>query len=114
MSTVGSRVVLARGRGAVAAPAGVRGASRVGVLAVYVATMFVSATLLFLVQPMFARMVLPLLGGSPAVWNTTVVFYQAALLAGYLYAHLATSWLGVRRQAVVHVALLLLPLFVLP
>src|SRR5204863_253427 len=66
-------------------------------LGLYALTMLVSATLLFLVQPMFARMVLPLLGGSPAVWNTTVVFYQAMLLGGYGYAHAATGRLG-RRQ----------------
>lgn len=77
-------------------------------------TMFVGATLLFVVQPMFARMALPLLGGSPAVWNTAVLFYQAALLAGYGYAHLTTRWLGARRQAALHAALLLLPLLVLP
>src|SRR5262249_27529603 len=50
-------------------------------------TLFVSATLLFLVQPMIAKMILPLLGGTPAVWNTCMVFFQAALLAGYAYAH---------------------------
>src|SRR5438093_1448378 len=83
-------------------------------LAVYATTIFVTAALLFLVQPMFARMVLPLLGGSPAVWNTCLVFYQAALLAGYLYAHATTSWLGARRQAALHVGLVLLPLLVLP
>lgn len=63
---------------------------------------------------MFARMVLPLLGGSPAVWNTTQVFFQAALLAGYGYAHLATRLLGARRQAGLHLVLLLLPLVLLP
>ena len=52
-------------------------------------TALLGAFLLFLVEPMFARMVLPLLGGAPAVWNTCLVFYQFALLAGYLYAHLA-------------------------
>src|SRR2546422_345949 len=83
-------------------------------LAVYATTIFVTAALLFLVQPMFARMVLPLLGGWPAVWNTCLVFYQAALLAGYLYAHATTSWLGVRRQAALHVGLVLLPLLLLP
>jgi hypothetical protein len=72
------------------------------------------ALLLFLVQPMFARMVLPLLGGSPAVWNTAMVFYQAALLAGYAYAHFATRWLGVKRQAGLHLVVLLAPLLVLP
>ncbi len=84
------------------------------VLVIFTVTMFVSATLLFMVQPMFARMVLPLLGGSPAVWNTTVVFYQAALLAGYAYAHLSTRWLGRRHQVALHAILLLLPLLVLP
>lgn len=77
-------------------------------------TLFLSATLLFLVQPMVAKMVLPLLGGTPAVWNTCMVFFQAALLAGYAYAHAAPHWLGMRRQALVHLALLLIPLVVLP
>ena len=77
-------------------------------------TLFVSATLLFIVQPMFAKMVLPLLGGSPAVWNTCMVFYQGSLLAGYLYAHFSTRWLGVRRQAGLHLAILCLPWLVLP
>jgi spermidine synthase len=85
-----------------------------GLVAVFTLTMFVSAALLFLVQPMFARMVLPLLGGTPQVWNTAVVFYQLVLLVGYLYAHVATARLGVRRQAVLHALLLLLPLLVLP
>lgn len=83
-------------------------------LIVYIITMFVSACLLFVVQPMFARMVLPLLGGAPAVWNTAQVFYQVALLAGYGYAHLTTRWWGVRRQAIVHGVLLVVPLLVLP
>jgi len=77
-------------------------------------TLLVSATLLFLVQPMFAKMVLPRLGGTPAVWNTCMVFYQAALLGGYLYAHFATRWLGTRRQAAAHLVLLCLPWLVLP
>lgn len=77
-------------------------------------TLLASATLLFLVQPMFAKMVLPLLGGTPAVWNTCMVFYQAALLAGYVYAHLSIRLLGPRRQAAVHLALAGLPWLVLP
>src|SRR5690348_3686346 len=63
---------------------------------------------------MVGKMVLPRAGGSPQVWNTAMVFFQTALLAGYLYAHLAVKWLGVRRQAVLHVLILLLPLLVLP
>ena len=77
-------------------------------------TIFVGAGLLFLVQPMFARMALPLLGGAPGVWNTAMVFYQAVLLCGYAYAHVTTRWLGARRQAALHLLVLALPLVVLP
>ncbi len=83
-------------------------------VALYALTIFSSAALLFLVQPMFARLVLPLLGGSPAVWNTAMVFFQAALLAGYAYAHASTSRLNARRQILLHLAVLLLPLAILP
>lgn len=83
-------------------------------LALFVITLFLGSSLLFLVQPMFAKMVLPLLGGTPAVWNTCMVFFQAALLGGYLYAHLSTKWLGVRKQALLHIVVLLVPLIVLP
>jgi SAM-dependent methyltransferase len=77
-------------------------------------TLLTSAALLFVVQPMFAKMVLPRLGGTPAVWNTCMVFYQAALLAGYVYAHWSVRWLGARRQAAFHLLLLALPWLVLP
>ena len=87
---------------------------RTPVLLLFLLTLFLSAFLLFCVQPMIAKMVLPLLGGSPAVWSTCMVFFQAALLAGYAYAHATTTWLGVRRQTAVQAGLLLLPLFVLP
>ena len=80
----------------------------------YSLTLFLSACLLFLVQPMMGKMILPFLGGAPAVWNTCLVFYQAVLLMGYTYAHFSTRWLGVRRQPVVHLGLMALPLFVLP
>jgi hypothetical protein len=80
----------------------------------FAVTLFLGAALLFWVQPMFARLVLPLLGGTPAVWNTCMVFFQAALLLGYGYAHLTTAYLGVRRQALLHLGLILLPLAVLP
>jgi hypothetical protein len=59
-------------------------------------------------------MILPLLGGTPAVWSTCMVFFQAALLGGYAYAHASTAWLSVRRQMLLHLALLALPLAVLP
>jgi spermidine synthase len=81
---------------------------------VFTATLFGSAFLLFLVEPMIAKMVLPLLGGSPSVWNTCVVFFQAMLLAGYAWAHGTTGRLGARRQSVLQVALAIAPLAVLP
>lgn len=110
------------------APAGQRSTTRVSratsaarlinvrntaLLTCFVATIFVNAALLFLIQPMFARMILPHFGGSPAVWNTAVVVYQALLLGGYVYAHLMTH-ISIRRQAVVHLALLATALLVLP
>src|SRR5437588_6118549 len=81
---------------------------------IFTATLFVSAFLLFLVQPLQARMVLPRYGGSPAVWNTCMVFFQAVLLLGYGYAHLLPTWLGTRRHALLHLAVLATPALVLP
>lgn len=78
------------------------------------ATLFVSAALLFLAELIFARMILPLLGGTPAVWITAMLFFQAMLLAGYAYAHASSLRLGTRRQAAVHLAIIFLPLLVLP
>src|SRR5215210_3892968 len=77
-------------------------------------TLLLAAFLLFVVEPMFAKMVLPLLGGSPAVWNTCVLFFQSMLLLGYLYAHLGPRLLGVRRHAVLHLIAVLLSLLALP
>ncbi len=77
-------------------------------------TIFVSAALLFLIEPMFAKFVLPSFGGTPAVWTGSMMFFQAALLTSYLYVHLTTTWLGARKQAVLHLVLVLLPLLVLP
>jgi spermidine synthase len=74
----------------------------------YAATLFIGATLLFLVQPLIGKVLLPLLGGTPGVWNTCMVFFQAVLLGGYLYAHRSIARLGIRRQAVLHLGLLLL------
>lgn len=80
----------------------------------YGVTLFLSAALLFTVQPMFGKLVLPRLGGTPAVWNTCMVFFQAALLFGYLYAHASTTKLPGRRQLALHGLVLLLPLLFLP
>jgi hypothetical protein len=79
----------------------------------FTVSMFSSAVLLFLVEPMLAKLMLPLLGGSPAVWSTCLVFFQAVLLAGYLYAHAATKWLGRRVQIALHLTLVFLPLSIL-
>jgi hypothetical protein len=76
--------------------------------------LLVGAFLLFVIEPMFAKMVLPLLGGTPAVWNTCVLFFQSMLLLGYLYAHIGPRLLGVRRHAVFHLAAVLLSLAALP
>ena len=75
---------------------------------------FLSAALLFAIEPMFGKMVLPRLGGSPAVWTTCMLFFQVALLLGYWYAHIGPSWLGLRRHTLVHLVLLALCLFLLP
>ncbi len=84
------------------------------VLLLFLVTLFLSAFLLFCVQPMIAKIVLPLLGGSPAVWTTCMVFFQAALLAGYAYAPCFNHLAGRRRQTLLQTGLLLLPLLVLP
>jgi hypothetical protein len=73
----------------------------------FAAATFLGAFLLFLVQPLIARYVLPWFGGGAAVWTTCMLFFQTALLAGYLYAHLGVSRLGTRAQAIVHAIVLL-------
>lgn len=90
------------------------GARHAALLASYTAAVFASAFLLFLVQPMFGKMALPLLGGSPSVWNTCMLFFQVALLCGYLYAHLTSRWLSERRQWALHLLLLGGALLTLP
>ena len=83
-------------------------------LPLFAVTLFLSALLLFVVQPFFSKMVLPILGGAPAVWNTALMFFQGMLLAGYLYAHLLTRCLDIRMQSMVHVGLLALAFVSLP
>jgi hypothetical protein len=76
--------------------------------------LFLSAALLFSLQPMISKMLLPILGGSPAVWTTAMVFFQGALLAGYLYAFLSARYLPMRSQVVAHVLLLSSAILLLP
>ena len=83
-------------------------------LPVYAAALFVSALLLFSVQPMFTKMVLPYLGGSPAVWSVAMVFFQGVLLLGYLYAHLLTRLLPLKAAAAVHAGVLLTAFAAMP
>ena len=89
------------------------GASPRSAVAPYALTIFLSAFLLFLVQPIIAKQILPWFGGSSGVWTTALVFFQSTLLAGYAYADW-TARLGSRRQTLLHLALLALSLMTLP
>jgi hypothetical protein len=82
-------------------------------LPIFAVTLFVSAFLLFLVQPMIGKMVLPSLGGTPQVWNTCMMFFQTALLVGYAYSHTVSNKLSLRKQLLVHGLLLLVPVAIL-
>src|SRR4030095_11252822 len=81
---------------------------------VFAVALFISALLLFSVQPLIAKMLLPYLGGSPAVWNTCMVFFQVMLLAGYVYSHILPRAIGVGRHAILHVALMIVTAFFFP
>ena len=83
-------------------------------LATFTAAIFVSAALLFMVQPMFTKMVLPRLGGAPSVWSVAIVFFQGALLAGYAYAHWLTRYAPGRASIVVHLVVTVAAVFALP
>src|ERR1700712_4532692 len=84
------------------------------VLVVYTAAIFVSALLLFSVQPLFTKMVLPRLGGSPAVWSVAMVFFQSLLLGGYAYAHYLMQIRSRLVPVIVHLLLLSVALLTLP
>jgi len=83
-------------------------------LVVFTAAIFLSAALLFAVQPMFTKLVLPRLGGAPGVWSVAMVFFQATLLAGYGYAHLLTRYAPGRRSVIIHIVLMAAACFWLP
>src|SRR5882724_1527668 len=82
--------------------------------ALFAATLFVSALLLFAVQPMFTKMVLPRLGGSPSVWSVAMAAFQAFLFIGYVYAHVLVRALRPQRAAIVHLGFLALVALSLP
>jgi hypothetical protein len=83
-------------------------------LALFGSAIFVGSALVFLIEPMVGKMLLPLFGGTSAVWAVTLVFFQAFLLAGYAFAHVSIRVLGIRRQTLVQLALLIVPLALLP
>lgn len=85
-----------------------------GAPALFAITLFMGACLLFVVQPMVGRLLLPSMGGASVVWNTCLVFFQAVLLAGYLYAHLVSTRLSLRWQMAVHAAVFVAAMVVLP
>src|SRR5262245_21012801 len=82
-------------------------AARSLLLATFIAAIVLSASLLFLVQPMFTKFVLPRFGGAPSVWSVAIVFFQTALLAGYAYAHLLTRYVPGRLSVVIHLAVMI-------
>ena len=85
-----------------------------GIQLLYAAAVFTSAFLLFQVQPLISKAILPWFGGTPAVWTTCMLFFQAVLLGGYAYAHLLREKLKPRRQVIIHVIAVLLALALLP
>jgi hypothetical protein len=94
---------------AIAAPAGlasIPAREQRAILWVFAGTLFLSALLLFSVQPIFAKLVLPKLGGAPSVWAVSMVFFQAMLLAGYCYAHVLNARAPARRARIIHLCLL--------
>jgi hypothetical protein len=103
---------IVEGEGALAVRAGARHGA--ATLAWFAGTMLLGALLVFSIQPMFARMALPLLGGAPVVWNTAMVFFQSALLAGYAYAHCLSRSFGPRGQIAGHLGLLAVACLSLP
>jgi hypothetical protein len=81
---------------------------------VFGASIFLSAVLLFSIQPLVGKELLPRLGGAPAVWNTVMLFFQAMLLAGYAYAHFTVRHLGLKYQPVLHLVLVIASAWALP
>lgn len=84
------------------------------IILAFVAALFCSAFLIFIVQPMFTKLVLPKLGGAPAIWSVGVVVFQGLLLAGYFYAHLLTRYGSMRVSILIHLAVLFIAALTLP
>src|SRR5262249_60072135 len=88
--------------------------ARLLLLATFVAAIILSASLLFMVQPMFTKLVLPRFGGAPSVWSVAIVFFQTALLAGYAYAHWLTRYAPGRPSVAIHLVVMGAAMFMLP
>src|SRR6202163_2907649 len=88
--------------------------SRDALLATFIAAIFLSAALLFQIEPMFTKMVLPRLGGSPSVWSVAMVFFQTMLLAGYAYAHLLTRYAPGPMSILIHLVVMASAALALP
>jgi hypothetical protein len=88
--------------------------ARLLLLATFVAAIILSASLLFMVQPMFTKLVLPRFGGAPSVWSVAIVFFQTALLAGYAYAHWLTRYAPGRLSVAAHLTVMIAAVFALP
>lgn len=87
---------------------------RLSLIILFAGTLFASASLMFVLQPLFGKLLLPLLGGSPAVWNTCMVFYQSILFLGYGYAHALATRLSLNRQILLHITVIAISLLSLP
>lgn len=107
-------VEASRGQGREASSLPARLSARIGLVGLFSGTLLLAALLLFSLQPMFTKRVLPILGGSPAVWSVAMVVFQALLLAGYAYAHALTRWLQPRAALALHVLVLLAGFLFLP
>src|SRR5438067_11850470 len=83
-------------------------------LTTFIAAVVFSASLLFMVQPMFTKLVLPRFGGAPSVWSVAIVFFQTALLAGYAYAHWLTRYASGRLSVALHLVVITAAVVVLP
>lgn len=101
-------------RGGPASALAARLGFRIGLVGLFSGTLLLAALLLFSLQPMFTKRVLPILGGTPAVWSVAMVVFQALLLAGYAYAHALTRWLQPRAALATHVLVLLAGVVFLP
>jgi len=85
-----------------------------GFVVLFTLTIFLSASLLFFVQPLFSKLVLPVIGGAPAVWTTAMLFFQTVLICGYLYAHLLVKYCPIRWQLGIHLVFWIVGLVFLP